>query len=298
MKLSAKLFLVLYLLLVCSFCSAQQKAGLRVFISVDMEGIAGVSDRTQLSPTGFEYERARRLMTSEANAAIEGALAAGATKVTVADGHGNGLSILPEELNPAASLIRSWPRPLGMMDGIDQGYDAAVLIGYHASINTPDALLAHTLSSAGFYDVKLNGKHASEAMISAATAGMFHVPTVLVSGDDRAVAEVRETISPEIRGVVVKRAIGYESAESISPRAAHDKIRTAATEALRQLPSIRPYTISNPVQVEIAFKNMINAELFAYLPSVERIDGSTIRFTGADMKVARKFLSFVGEVAR
>src|SRR5205085_7416004 len=130
---------ILVLMLLISAAAQPAPKPLRVFISVDMEGIAGVVNPAQLGPgaAGFEYERFRKLMTAEVNAAIEGALAAGATAITVADSHGNGLSVLPEELNPKARLIRSWPRPLEMMEGVDQGFDAALLIGYHASINTP-----------------------------------------------------------------------------------------------------------------------------------------------------------------
>lgn len=289
----------LFLALISSspFCFAQPKMALRVFISVDLEGVAGVVDSVQLGPAGFEYERARHLMTGEVNAAIDGAIQAGATEITVADGHGNGLSVLPEELNPKARLIRSWPRPLGMMDGVDRGFDAVLLIGYHASINTPDAVLAHTLSGSGFFDVRLNGKHASEALISAASAGEFGVPVVLVSGDDQMVAEVHKTIDPAITGVVVKRAIGFHSADSLSPQTAQGMIRESTEQALGRLNAAHPFVLAKPVTVEIAFKNMINAELFSYLPSVKRIDGTTIRFTGKDMVEARKFLSFVGEVA-
>src|SRR5204863_4976571 len=114
---------------------------------------------------GMEYAQARKWMTGEVNAAIEGAIAAGAVKITVADSHGNGLSILPDELNAKARLIRSWPRPLQMMEGVDGGFDAAIFIGYHASIGTPQAVRAHTISSRRFYDLRLNGKHASEALL-------------------------------------------------------------------------------------------------------------------------------------
>src|SRR5436190_11327577 len=147
---------------------SNQNRELRVFISADMEGITGVVNAAQLSPGEFEYERFRKLMTGEVNAAIDGALAAGATKITVADSHGNGLSILPDELNPKARLIRAFPRALEMMEGVDGGFDAALFIGYHASINTPGAVRAHTISSRRFYDVRLNGKHASEALLNAA----------------------------------------------------------------------------------------------------------------------------------
>ncbi|MGH9711333.1 MAG: M55 family metallopeptidase, partial [Candidatus Acidiferrales bacterium] len=273
---------------------AQQAKHLRVFISADMEGIAGVVNADQLGPGGVDYSLFRKLMTDEVNAAIEGALAAGADKITVADSHGNELSILPDILNPTAHLIRSGPRSLGMMEGVDQGFDAALLIGYHASINTPRAVRAHTLSSARYFDVRLNGKHAGEAMLSAAIAGHFGVPVVLVSGDDTMVDEIHKTIDPGIVGVTVKRAIGYESAESVSPQTADTLIRDATTKALGGLDSFRPYVLSNPVTLEITFKNMINAEILAFLPSVTREDGATIRFVGKDILEVERFLQVVG----
>ena len=272
---------------------SHQGRELRVFISVDMEGITGVVNAAQLGPGEFEYERFRKMMTAEVNAAIDGALAAGATKITVADSHGNGLSVLPEELNSKARLIRSWPRPLEMMEGIDGGFDAALFIGYHASINTSGAVRAHTISSRRFYDLRLNGQHASEALLNAAIAGHFGVPVVLLSGDDKIVDEVHRTIAPNIVGVTVKRGIGYHSADNLSPEVARAMIRDGVKEGLSRLSSFRPFTISKPVRLEIAFKNMINAEILSLLPNVERVDGATIAFTGKDIVEATKFIAFV-----
>lgn len=274
--------------------SAQQKS-LRVYISVDMEGITGVVNAAQLSPGEFEYEKFRRLMTAEANACIEGAFQAGATQITVSDSHGNGLSLLPEELNPRAKLIRSWPRPLAMVEGIQAGYDALILIGYHASIGTPGAVRAHTMSSKRFYGMRLNGQHASEAMLSAAVAGHFGVPVVMVTGDDKTVEEVKRTIDEKIVGVAVKRAIGYHAAENMSPQAARVLITAATKQALQQLPAFKPYVLAKPVKIEIAFKNMLNAEILSLLPGIERVDGSTIRFIGKDAVEAMRFVEFVGQ---
>jgi D-amino peptidase len=272
---------------------SKQGRELRVFISADMEGIAGVVNAAQLAPGEFEYERFRKLMTGEVNAAIDGALLAGATKITVADSHGNGLSILPDELNTRARLIRAFPRPLEMMEGVDGGFDAALFIGYHASINTPGAVRAHTISSRRFYDVRLNGKHASEALLNAAIAGHFGVPVVLLSGDDKIVDEVYRTIDPNIVGVTVKRAIGYHSADNLSPLVACTLILHATRDALSRLSTFRPFTLSKPVRLEITFKNMINAEVLSLLPNVERMDGATIAFTGKDIVEVTKFIAFV-----
>lgn len=283
----------LLLLFVTTLCFAQPPKSLRVFISADMEGITGVVNASQLGPGELEYERFRKLMTAEVNAAIDGALAAGATEVTVADSHGNGLSILPEELNPKARLIRSWPRPLEMMESIERGFDAAVFIGYHASINTPGAVRAHTISSRRFYDLRLNGQHASEAMLNAAIAGHYGVPVVLLSGDDKIVDEVHRTIDPNIVGVVVKRGIGYHSADNLSPEVARKNIMESTKSALNRLNSFHIFTLSKPVRLEISFKNMINAEVLALLPNVDRVDGATVGFTGKDIIEVVKFISFV-----
>lgn len=273
---------------------ATQKV-LRVFISADMEGVAGVVNGAQLAPGEFEYEKFRRLMTAEVNACVEGAFAVGATSVTVADSHGNGLSLLPEELDPRVRLVRSWPRPLAMVEGIDQGYDAVILLGYHASIGTPGAVRAHTMSSKRIYGMRLNGVHTSETLLSAAVAGHYGVPVVLVSGDDRTIEEARKTISDKITGVVVKRAIGYHSADNLSPQQARLAIRNGTKEALLNLGRYKPLTVARPVKLEIAFKNMLNAEVLSLLPIIERVDGSTIRFTGKDMPEVMKFIEFVGQ---
>jgi len=289
---------LLILALLCASAApaaSTQGRELRVFISADMEGITGVVNAAQLGPGEFEYERFRKAMTAEVNAAIDGALAAGATKITVADSHGNGLSLLPEELNPKARLIRAWPRPLEMMEGVDGGFDAAIFIGYHASINTPQAVRAHTISSRRFYDLRLNGKHASEALLNAAIAGHFNVPVVLISGDDKIVDEAHRTIDPNMAGVVVKRAIGYHSADNLSPEVTRGMIREATKTALGRLSSFRPFTLTKPVRLEISFKNMINAEILAMLPNVERVDGATIAFTGKDIVEVTKFISFVSQ---
>lgn len=264
-----------------------------MFISADIEGVAGVVNAAQIFPEEIEWAYFRKLMTAEVNAAIEGALTAGATQITVADSHGNGLSILPDELHPSARLIRSWPRPLLMMEGIENGFDAALLIGYHASVGAPNAVRAHTLSSLRFYDVKLNGIHASEAMLSAALAGHFDVPVALISGDEQTIQEAQRTVDPTITGVAVKRSIGYHCADSVAPQVARQMIREATQVALNQRHSYRPFKLNAPVRVELSFKSQLNAEVFALLPQIERVDGATIAFTGQDLIAVTKFLSFV-----
>src|SRR5262245_54153507 len=148
-----------WLLLACLVfpVDASAQRPVKVFISVDMEGVAGVVTADQLNPAGFEYERFRGFMTAEVIAAIEGAKAAGATSFVVTDAHGNGENLLIERLPDDVTVIRSWPRPLGMMQGIDSTFAAAVFIGYHASTTSLTGVRAHTLSSANFTSIGLNG---------------------------------------------------------------------------------------------------------------------------------------------
>ena len=266
--------------------------GFKVFISADMEGIVGAVTGEQLGPGGFEYERFREVMTHEVLAAIQGAKAAGAVEILVADSHGNGQNLLIEQLPEDVEVVRSWPRPLGMMEGIDDSYDAAIFIGYHASTTNPEGVRAHTLSSARLTSVALNGTAVPEAGLNAAIAGHFGVPVIMISGDDAAVAEARSYIG-DIEGAVVKRAISFHSARTLHPEAAYRLIRATAERALRRLSDFEPVVLTLPVQLEMSLKHYRQAELLAYLRTVRRVDAHTISFTGRDIVEVSRFLQFV-----
>lgn len=270
--------------------AAQRK--LKVFISVDMEGIAGVVTGDQLGPPGFEYERFRGFMTAETVAAIEGAKAAGATEIVVADSHGNGESLLIDRLPPDVTLVRAWPRPLAMMEGIDSTFDAVFFIGYHSSSVNPAGVRAHTISSARFTSVALNGTPMPEAGINAAIAGQFGVPVALVTGDDAAVEEIRKLIGPA-EGAVVKRAISFHSAATMTPEASQALIRAKAKAALGRLGSLRPFRIAGPVRLDLALKSYRPAELLAYLPMITRTGARSIQYTAASVTDVSRFLEFV-----
>jgi D-amino peptidase len=154
------------------FTQPEGRAG-RVFISADMEGITGVVQPAQLGPTGFEYSRAREWMTAEVKAAIEGARAAGATEFVVADSHGNAQNLLIDQLPEDVRVVRGFPRPMSMMQGIDATFGAAIFIGYHGSEFGADAVRGHTFSSARLLGVKLHGEEVSEGIFNAAIAGHF-----------------------------------------------------------------------------------------------------------------------------
>jgi D-amino peptidase len=273
--------------------AAAPQQRLKVYISVDMEGIAGVVSGEQLGPTGFEYQRFREFMTAEAVAAVEAAREAGATEIVVSDSHGNAQNLLIERFPADVTIVRSFPRPLGMMEGIDSTFDAAIFIGYHASTASPTGVRAHTLSSANYAGVALNSVQVPEAGINAAIAGHFGVPVVLISGDDAAVAETQRMVEG-IEGAVVKRALGFHSAATMTPQAATDLIRDRVRTALSRRASVRPYHLETPVRLDLTFKNYRPSELLALLPNVERTDSHTIRFVGRDILEVARFLTFVG----
>ena len=187
--------------------AAQRPAGpLKVYISADMEGITGVASVDQLGPGSFEYERAREWMTGEVLAAIQGARDAGATEFVVSDSHGNGESLLIDRFptDVPITIVRSFPRPLGMMEGIDSTFAAVIFIGYHASTSSTTGVRAHTISSALLTRIALNGISMSEAGINAAITAEYGVPVVMLTGDDAIVAETKERLGP-IEGVAVER---------------------------------------------------------------------------------------------
>ena len=284
--------LTLSVLFAITVVAHAQEKRMKIYISVDMEGVAGVVTADQLTPQGFEYERFRDFTTKEVNAAIEGAIAAGAGEIVVSDSHGNGENLLIEKLPKNVTLVRSWPRPLMMMQGIDETFSGAIFIGYHASTGNPQGVRAHTMSSANLADVRLNGVSVPEAGVNAAIAGEFNVPVIMVSGDDAAVKETTGLLG-DIEGAVVKWNYGFHSARTMTPEASCDLIREKAKTAVGRIKQFKPYKVSAPIQLDVRFKNYRPAELLSYLSIVERTDSHSIRFTGKTMTEVSKFIEFI-----
>ncbi len=285
-------------LLAAAGFAAQEKLSLerkklKVYISADMEGVGGVVTwEIQADPHGREYEKFRRLMTQEVNAAIAGAYQAGATEVLVSDSHNDGQNIDVEELYGLAKLVRSWPRPLSMMEGIDETFDAVVFIGYHASEGSAAGVLAHTMSSRRILEIKLNGTPVPEAGFNAAIAGEFNVPVVFLSGDQTIGAEAKKLLGP-IETAEVKQAIGFYAAKTMHPEEARQLILQGVKKALERRAELKPYKVAHPVKLEIAFKKIVDAEIVAMLPGVERVRGNAVLFTAKDMIEASKFLEAI-----
>jgi len=281
MKKTATALCVLFL--TCAlFASATQAPakGLKIFISVDMEGVCGVINWDETAQGGPDYGMFRALMTQEVNAAIAGAAAAGATEFLVRDAHDSARNILPEMLDPRARLLREWTYgPLSMMEGIDKTFDAAIFIGYHARAGTPDAVLKHTMTTK-ILDVVINGRKMPEAGINGLIAGYFGVPVVLVSGD-QAIARQAKELFGDIETAVVKEAIST-AAIMLHPLKARDLIRENTTAALRRLKDFRPLKFTPPYVLEVSFGDEALAQKATWIPGASRKDEHTVSFTTND----------------
>lgn len=249
---------------------------MKVFISADIEGVSGVVSWAQTSPEEPEYQRARILMTEEVNAAIEGAAAAGAEEIVVNDSHGPMTNLLIERLNPAAQLISGTPKRLGMMEGIDDSFDAVMLIGYHARMNS-GGVLCHTYSGRVNANVNVGGIDSGEFYLNAAVAGSFGVPVVLVSGDDVLAREVK-AVNDSIGTVTVKEARGRYAGKCLAPVRARELIRSGAAAALRRAAEIPPVTVQPPVELRLTFVNSGQAEAAAIMPRTELISPNTVLY--------------------
>jgi D-amino peptidase len=280
--------------LLASASSLTGQRPLKVYISADMEGITGVASADQLGPAGFEYQQARQWMTGDVLAAIQGARDAGATEFVISDSHGNGQSLLIDRFpgDVPITIVRSFPRPLEMMEGLDSTFAAVMFVGYHTSTSSVTGVRAHTISSALLTRVAINGTAMSEAGINAAIAADFGVPVVLITGDDAIVAESKQRFGT-IEGVAVKRAIGFHSAATMTPEAGQNAIRQRAKVALERRAEMRPYKIARPLSLEVSFKNYRPVELLGYLAGIERIDSHTVRYAARDMADVSKFITFV-----
>ncbi|MGE6257109.1 M55 family metallopeptidase [Heyndrickxia sporothermodurans] len=261
---------------------------MKIFISADIEGISGVATNQQLK-TNSEYQRFRKLMTAEVNAAIEGAFKGGATEVVVADGHGNMSNILIEELDSRARLVSGSNRVMCQLEGLNETFDAIMFVGHHGREGGSDAVISHTLAGICVNEMKINGKVVGETEMNAFVAGGFGVPAVFISGDDAYVNEVKETL-PQVEAVVVKRAVDRFAAELIHPDVAHQQIREKAEAAIRNINSFKPLTLDGDITFEIEFKGPQQAKMTTTLPTVEQLTPKRIRFTCEDIITAYKHM--------
>jgi len=262
---------------------------MKVLISTDIEGVAGVFHHEQVRAGNPEYERARLLMTHEANAAIAGAFDAGATEVLVNDSHGGFRNMPAELLDARAQAVMGKPRYLSMMAGVDEGVDAVCMIGYHSRAQGR-GVLAHTINSFAFARVFFNGLELGEAGIYGALAGEYGVPVVMASGDDVFIEEHRP-LFPHATFVQTKRATGQTSGISLSPSQACGAIRAGVATGLAQRASARPYVLAGPIAVRIQTQSPALADLFCQWPALRRLEGDEIGFDAPSVEAAVRMVN-------
>ena len=255
---------------------------MKVFISVDMEGISGVVDGTQTGRDKAEYTTGRALMVADVNAAIDGILEADpGAEIVVSDAHGGMRNIEPEALNKAAVLVRGTPKPLTQMAGIDGSFDAVLFVGYHAKKGTEHGVLSHTISGRAIERVTINGMEAGETAINAGIAGHFGVPVVFLAGDQSTAREAK-ALDPGIEVAVVKEAIGRTSAKCLHPEVARALIKEKVAKALKGGVKVKPFAFESPVEIVVRFTNSRMGDAVEFMPSAERLDGKGIRFVQDD----------------
>jgi D-amino peptidase len=261
----------------------------KVFVSVDMEGIAGIAHLQQVMRGSGDFPASRELMTDEANAAVAGAYDADATLVVVNDSHGDMYNLLAERMDPRAELLIGSPKPLSMMQGFGPEFDVALFVGYHAPAGTEAAVLDHTYSGRLLYAVRVNGDTWSEADLNAAFAGTYQVPVGLLTGDDKACAQVQAKL-PWVRTVSVKEGLGRNVARSLHPSVARERIREAAWGVVRDVRSLRPFLPEPPFALEADVATTSAADLCALAPGTERLGPRTVGFQTPDFREAFRCL--------
>ncbi len=281
---------------------------MRVLISADMEGTCGVSSWVHVqapevtSPnqpaSTVEYERFRKQMTAEVNAAIEGAFAGGATAVIVNDSHDGQRNILIEDLHRDAQYISGADKPLGMMQGVDLDIDAVIYTGYHAKAGTVGAPLAHTWNL-WVQDVRVNGKSTGEFGINAAIAGAFDARVIMIAGDDQAVKQTQDFIGSGVKGVIVKTGISSSAALHDSPEVAIERIREGAQEAIKGAKT-DPFIIEPNTTIEIDADHQARIDQAMLIPGTTRAGNRTVAFTvnnGKELNNLFRLVTKVGGLA-
>lgn len=262
---------------------------MKLYVSSDMEGVAGVCSWEQVDARTPhpEYAAFRRFYTQEVAAAIDGARTAGASDVLVNDSHGPMRNLVFEELPDDVRVIFGNRKPFSMVQEADASFGGAFFVGYHGGIGEANAVLCHTYTPSVIYEARLNGVVCSEATLNAALLGHFGVPLLLVTGD-RATVEGVQRQMPWVRGAIVKESIGSVACDSLTPAAARDLIRAAAREAIAGAADATPYVVEPPIVLDIQLGKVEQADLVEMIPTCVRTGSRSVRFTAGDMPSAFK----------
>jgi D-amino peptidase len=264
----------------------------KIFLSSDMEGTAGVVDWEQCVGDGPQAQAGRRLLLAEVNAAIEGAVEGGASEIVVNDSHSTMRNLPPDELAGGASYISGSHKPLYMMQGLDGSFGAVLFISYHGSVGAA-AGLSHTYNPRAVIEARINGTVTGEAGINALAAAHYGVPVVLVTGD-RCACEETAALIPGVHTAVVKEHVSRLAARSMHPSRACALIRSAAQQAVAAAEQAAPPPLQSPVSLEVSVRTTDIAEAASWVRGVDRAGPRELRIEGSDLlAVYRSFCAAI-----
>jgi D-amino peptidase len=266
---------------------AHAQRPLRYFISVDMEGIGGIGTPAMTSPTGKDYALGRKLMTDEVNAVVGAILQRGPAEILVNDSHGDMQNLLHTELDPRVMYIQGAIKPLGMVEGLDSTFAAAIFIGYHSRAGTPNGFIAHTGTGA-VKGLWLNDTEVGEGELNAAYAGSIGVPVIMAAGDSAFVEQFTRTV--RVEAVATKYAVTPQAARLLHPQVVHERLVAAVGRALGGRASARPWVIGKPVRVRLRLSDNTVTQILQAIPGVRQVDGFTVEFTAPTMADAYRLI--------
>lgn len=257
---------------------------MRLFISIDMEGVTGVVNFSEIDKDPQVQRAARKMITREINAAIEGVRDAGAAleEVLVCDSHALGKNVLLDELDPIANIVRGFPRPIYMMEGLDQRFDTVYFLGYHSRVGVRGGVMDHSFSLSTVHNFKLNGEIIGETEFNAGLAAHYDVPLGLVAGDDILAEQVKVSFGGDVKSVITKQGISKYAAICRPAAVVLDEIRKASQEVALSDSKGSLKKIAEPITCEIEFAQTVFADMAELIPTIRRVDGRTIRFHSPD----------------
>jgi D-amino peptidase len=278
--------LIVLALLVASATNANAQRPLKIFISVDMEGIGGIGTGAMTNATGKDYQLGRRLMTDEVNAVVAAIFQRGPAQILVNDSHGDMQNLIHTDLDQRVSYIQGAVKPVGMVEGLDSTYDAAIFLGYHARAGTANGFLAHTGTGA-VKGLWLNGKEAGEGDLNAMYAAAMGVPVILAAGDSAAMHQLSSVVG-EV--VTTKVAMTPQSARLLHPQVVRDRLTAATTRALGRVGAARVTRPTTPIRVRLQLSDITIPQLLEAIPGVRQVDGYAVEFSARDMVEAYKLI--------
>lgn len=281
---------LLFLLLSISTLSYAQPKPVKIFISVDMEGIGGIGTSAMVSSSGKDYATGRKLMTDEVNAVVNAIFQTGPATVLVNDSHGDMQNLLHTELDPRVEYIQSNIKPLGMVQGLDSSFDGVIFIGYHAMAGSENGFLAHTGSSV-VKGLWINGTEVGEGGLNTFFAGSIGVPVILASGDKTFSEEIKKLTAT--RTVITKEAIGASAAKLLHPDVVKKELQTQTIAALKDLKNAKALTVKNPIEFVLKVDTPTRADVAMGIPGMKRVDGYTISYQAKNMDEAYRLIRIV-----